>query len=300
MNGYKRDVDPTPDPPSSRVVLSKLRTADGLELATEHHTVAGSRGRVVIVHGYAEHKGRYRQLVEALVAAGYSCHLLDLRGHGESGGKRGHVSRFEDYRTDIGRLVEAMRTLDASPAPLLLLGHSLGGLIALDFVLHHPQAFESLAVISPFLAPALAIPFFKRTLLPLAANIVPTLAVPSGLDSNGLSHDAEVVAAYDADPKVFPTVTLGWWCEVQEAQEEVFEKAPTLVSPILVLLGGADPIADPNHARDFFERLGSADKRLVVYPGFFHEVLNELGRAQVVSDLLAWLDERTARHSALE
>ncbi|HEY7215413.1 MAG TPA: lysophospholipase [Thermoanaerobaculia bacterium] len=254
-----------------------------------------ARGRIVIVHGYAEHKGRYRQLVETLVAAGYGCHLLDLRGHGESGGQRGHVSRFEDYREDLERFLHEVRVRDAAASPLLLLGHSLGGLISLDFVLHHPRAFDSLAVVSPFLAPALAIPFFKRTLLPLAANVLPKLAVQSGLDPNGLSHDKEVVDAYEADPKVFPTVTLGWFSEVQETQEEVFEKAPAIVAPILVLLGGADPIADPDRGRAFFERLGSASKRLVVYPGLFHEVLNEVERAQVVSDLLAWLGERTAR-----
>ena len=293
-------MDPAPASSRSRVRFSKARTADGLELATEHHTPPDARGRVVIIHGYAEHKGRYAHLVEALVAAGYACHLLDLRGHGESGGQRGHVSRFEDYRTDIERFLEEVRTLDAGPSPLLLLAHSLGGLIALDFALHHPQAFDSLAVSSPFLAPALAIPFFKRTLLPLAANIVPKLAVPSGLDPDWLSHDAEVVAAYEADPKVFPTVTVGWWCEVRDAQEEVFERAPALTAPILVLLGDADAIADPHHSRAFFDRLGSANKRLVVYPGFFHEVLNELGRAQVVSDLLAWLGERTARQDPLE
>jgi alpha-beta hydrolase superfamily lysophospholipase len=278
----------------SPAAFSRLRTADGLELATEHHAVPGGRGRVVIVHGYAEHKGRYRHLVEILVAAGYSCHLLDLRGHGESGGRRGHVSKFEDYRRDLTRFLDEVRARGAASSPLLLLGHSLGGLIALDFVLHHPQAFDSLAVSSPFLAPALAIPFFKRKVLPLAANLVPKLAVESGLDPKGLSHDAEIVDAYEADPKVFPTVTLGWFSEVQEAQEEVFAKASAIVSPILVLLGGADPIADPDRSRAFFDRLGSASKHLVVYAGFFHEVLNELGRAQVVSDLLAWLDERTA------
>lgn len=88
------------NPPSSRTVLSAVRTADGIELATEHHLVPDCRGRVVIVHGYAEHKGRYRQLVEALVEAGYACHLLDLRGHGESRGLRGHVSRF--IQAEIG------------------------------------------------------------------------------------------------------------------------------------------------------------------------------------------------------
>ena len=275
---------------------SKIRTADGLELATEHHIVPASRGRVVIVHGYAAHKGRYGQLVETLVAAGYACHLLDLRGHGESGGPRGHVSRFAEYRTDLERFLEEVRALDTAASPLLLLGHSLGGLIALDFVLHHPQVFDSLAVVSPFLAPALAIPFFKRTLLPLAANVLPKLAVQSGLDPKGLSHDVEVVSAYEADPKVFPTVTLGWFTAVQEAQEQVFAQAPAIVAPILVLIGGADPIADPERGRAFFARLGSASKRLMVYPGLFHEVLNELERAQVTSDLLAWLGERTARY----
>src|SRR5689334_9766658 len=144
-----------------------MRTADGIELATEHHPVPDCRGRVVIVHGYAEHKGRYRQLVEDLAAARYSCHLFDLRGHGDSGGLRGHVSRFEEYRTDLDGFLEEVRALPAAPSPLLLLGHSLGGLIALDFALHRPEAFAALAVSSPYLAPAFPVPFFKRTLLPL-------------------------------------------------------------------------------------------------------------------------------------
>jgi alpha-beta hydrolase superfamily lysophospholipase len=271
-----------------------MRTADGIELATEHHTVPGCRGRVVIVHGYAEHKGRYRQLVEALVAARYACHLFDLRGHGDSGGLRGHVSRFEEYRTDLDGFLEEVRERPAPPSPLLLLGHSLGGLIALDFVLHRPEVFDALAVSSPFLAPAFPVPFFKRTLLPPVAKIVPTLSVQTGLDPAWLSHDPLVVGAYATDPKIFSTVTLGWFIAVQKTQAEVFEKASSIALPTLVQIGDADPIAAPNRTRALFERLGSASKRLLVYPGFFHEVFNELERARVVSDLLAWLGERTA------
>lgn len=266
-----------------------MRTGDGIELATEHHSVPGGRGRVVIVHGYAEHKGRYRELVEALAAARYSCHLFDLRGHGESGGPRGHISRFAEYRTDLDAFLEEVRAIPAAPSPLLLLGHSLGGLIALDFVLHRPEAFAALAVSSPFLAPAFPVPFFKRTLLPPVANVVPTLSVQTGLDPAWLSHDPLVVGAYATDPKVFSTVTLGWFTEVQKAQAEVFEKAPAIVLPTLVQIGDADPIADPNRTRALFERLGGTNKRLLVYPGFLHEVFNELERARVVSDLVAWL-----------
>lgn len=271
-----------------------MRAADGTELATEHHPVPGDRGRVVIVHGYAEHKGRYRQLAGDLAAARYSCHLFDLRGHGDSGGPRGHVSRIEEYRTDLDRFLEEVRALPESPSPLFLLGHSLGGLVALDYVLHRPDAFAALAVSSPYLAPAFAIPFLKRTLLPLLAPLLPTLRVPTGLDPAWLSHDPRVVGAYATDPKVFSTVTLGWAVAIGKAQEEVFARAPEITLPVLVQVGDADPIAAPGRTRTLFERLGSPDKRLRIYPGLLHEVFNELERAPVVDDLLAWLGGQTA------
>ena len=270
-----------------------MRAADGVELAAEHRSVPGSRGRVVIVHGYAEHKGRYRQLVEELTAARYSCHLFDLRGHGDSGGLRGHISRIEEYRTDLDAFLAEVRALPEDPSPLLLFGHSLGGLIALDFVLHRPGAFAALAVSSPYLAPAFAIPFLKRTLLPLIAPLVPTLRVPTGLDPAWLSHDPLVVGAYMTDPKVFSTVTLGWAVATRKAQEEVFEKAPAITLPLLVQIGDADPIAAPDRTRALFERLGGPSRRLRVYPGLLHEIFNELERAPVVDDLLAWLGEQT-------
>lgn len=270
-----------------------LSAADGLVLAVERHPVAGCRGRVVIVHGYAEHKGRYRKLVSELTGAGYECHLFDLRGHGVSGGRRGHVARFAQYREDL-HLVAREAGRDLPPGvPLLLLGHSLGGLISLDYVLHHPETFAALAVSSPFLAPAFAIPPLKRTLGTLASYVLPTLAVPSGLEAAWLSHDPEAVQAYIQDPLVFPTATLGWFTAVEAAQEEVFARSGEIRLPALFLVGGSDPIAAPPRARALFARLGSADKHLVVYDGLFHELFNELLRAQVVAGLLSWLGEHT-------
>lgn len=273
--------------------MDTLRAADGLSLAVERHPVTDCRARVVIVHGYAEHKGRYRKLVSELTGAGYECHLLDLRGHGGSEGRRGHVARFSDYREDLHLVARAAGEELPSGVPLVLLGHSLGGLVSLDFVIHHPETFSALAVSSPFLAPAFSIPPVKKTLGKIVARILPTLAIPSGLKAAWLSHDPEIVRAYTEDPLIFPTTTLGWFTAVEATQEEVFARAAEIRLPALFLIGGSDPIAAPSRGRAVFDRLGSPDKRLEVYDGLFHEVFNELERARVVADLLAWLNERT-------
>lgn len=272
---------------------SRVETHDGLALAGWHHRPAAApRARVVLVHGYGEYAGRYATLVEELPAAGYELHLFDLRGHGESGGERGHVGDVASYRDDLARF--AAHALAAEPGPpAVLLGHSLGGLIVLSFALHaarHP--FAALVASSPFLQPAFSVPAIKEMAVKIGARLLPRLAIDAGLDATGLSRDDAVVAAYVQDPKIVRTVTLGWGAAVLEAQREVYERAGEITLPALFLLGGADPVADPDHNRRVFARLGSADKTLHVYDGYRHEVLNELGRERVVADLLRWLDRR--------
>ncbi len=281
---------------------STLRTADGLELAAEHHLRPACRGVVTVVHGYAEHAGRYGEVLAALDAAGYASHLLDLRGHGRSGGVRGHVLRFEDYLDDLDLFRQRIDVLETPPQPpapglqppRILFGHSLGGLIALRYVLHRPDAFDALAVSSPFLQPTMELPWVKVKLAAVAAQLSPTLLIKSDIDAAWLSHDPAVVAAYQDDPLVFKTLNPRWFFEVRRAQQEVRERAGEIRLPVLMLHGGADPIADPQATRRVFERLASADKRLEVYPGLLHEILNEVERARVVADLVAWLDAHTA------
>lgn len=269
---------------------STLFTRDGLALACEHHGRPAPRGTVVILHGYAEHTGRYAHVVAALDEAGYECHLLDLRGHGRSGGVRGYVHRFEDYFEDVDLFVKRVQEVRVPGLPLILLGHSLGGLISLGYVLRRPEAFHALAVSSPFLHPAMEVPVLKAGLAAVASHLIPTYLAPGEIDPKGLSHDPAVVAAYDQDPLVFKTFSPHWFFQVRRVQEEVFERAGDIRLPALFLLGGSDPIADPDRSRAAFERLGSPDKRLKVYPGLFHEVFNELERARVIQDLLSWLD----------
>jgi len=271
----------------------RVATEDGLELAGESRfpRTASPRAHVLVVHGFAEHRGRYAVLAAELAAAGFAVHRFDLRGHGESGGRRGHVDRFAEYREDLDRVVEAVLPgAGAADPPAFLLGHSLGGLIALDAILGRPEPFRGLALSSPFLAPAFRLPPFARAFAGAAALLAPAADFAAGLDPEGLSRDPEVVRRYREDPLVLRRLTAAWLGAVLDAQAAVLERAGELRLPVLLLLGSADPIADPARGRALFERLGgNPANRLEVYEGFSHEVFNELGRERVVADLLEWL-----------
>ncbi|HEX6201060.1 MAG TPA: alpha/beta hydrolase, partial [Thermoanaerobaculia bacterium] len=242
------------------------------------------RAHVLLVHGFAEHRRRYDVLAGELAGAGFAVHRFDLRGHGESGGRRGHVERFADYRGDLERVAAAVLPASAGDGPpAVLLGHSLGGLVALDAVLARPGRFRGLALSSPFLAPAFRLPPFVRAFAGAAARLAPDAEFEAGIDPEGLSRDPEVVRRYREDPLVLHRLTAAWLRAVLDAQARVLERAGDVRLPLLLLLGEADPIADPARGRELFERLGSPEKRLEVYPGYRHEVFNEVGRERVVA-----------------
>ncbi|HET7434299.1 MAG TPA: alpha/beta hydrolase [Thermoanaerobaculia bacterium] len=262
-----------------------LTAADGIVLAVEDHPVASPRARVVIVHGYAEHLGRYAALVQRLVAEGFACHLFDLRGHGHSGGVAAHVARFDDYLSDLRLVIARVR----DDVPLILLAHSLGGLIALRYVQTEPNAANALAVSSPFLHPGFAVPAAKRLLAQIASWCAPTLPFDTGLDAEWLSTDESVVAAYQNDPLVLRKTTPRWFTEVEQAQHALIAGASDITLPLLMLLGNEDKIADHELAAEVFTRIGSADKTLQQYAGYRHEIFNETGRAVVIDDLVKWM-----------
>ena len=253
------------------MTVERMQTHDGLSLVVEHCEVADARARLVLVHGYAEHRGRYRQLVEQLGMRGIECHLFDLRGHGESEGPRGHVNRFADYLDDLRRVVATVH-VRGGKTPLLVLGHSLGSLIALCFVRAHPGTFEALAVSSPFLGPAFPVPGARLLLARAASLTTPAANFESGLLPEWVSRDPEIVAAYAADPHVFTTTTPRWFTEVTAAQRELIAHADEITTPALFLVAGSDRIADHRLSLDLFGKLGTPapQKRLRTYPECYH------------------------------
>ena len=268
---------------------STFRTRDGLALSTWHYPSPAPRGRVVLVHGYAEHVGRYPHVIEALTEAGYDCHALDLRGHGRSEGVRGHVLRFQDYLDDLDLFVAE---LPQNALPRFLVGHSLGGLLSLRYVLDRPETFAALAVSSPYLHLATDVHFLTEAVATAASHLAPTLLTKSPIEAKALSHDPAMVQAYIDDPLVFKTFNARWFFQARKAQEEVLERAGEIRLPVLMMLGSADPIADPERGRQIFPSLGSPDKTLKVYDGFLHEIFNEVGRERVIQDLVEWLAVR--------
>lgn len=265
-----------------------------MTLVAEHHRLDQPKARVLLVHGFGEHRLRYRPLAGDLLANGYECHSFDLRGHGASGGARGHVDRFDDYLGDLAQLAAAVAAApdDGRRPALVLFGHSLGGLVAVSAIVHRVFEFDGLALSSPYLRSALRAPAGVETMVRIAARFLPRLRIKAPLSPDDLSSDLAVVEAYQSDPDIVRTLTLSWLAEVLRAQDEVLERAAEVTLPCLVQIGTADTIADPERTRQIFQHLGSRDKDLQDYAGFRHEVFNELDRERVVADLVSWLDHR--------
>ena len=243
---------------------------------------------LAITHGHGEHSGRYGNVVNWFVPRGYAVYAFDLRGHGRSAGPRGHVERWDEFREDVSAFLALVREREPGQT-LFLVGHSMGGLIALEYVLHHPQGLAGVIVSGPLLSQPGISPLLI-TLSKVLARLAPRLALKTGLDATALSRDPAVVEAYVNDPLVhsFGTARLG--TELARAIAWTQAHAPDLALPCLIVHGGDDRICPPEGSRLFFENVAFADKERQVYEGYYHEVYNEVGKEQVLAAVEAWLE----------
>jgi acylglycerol lipase len=244
-------------------------------------------GVVVISHGFAEHGGRYAAVAQRLVAESIAVVAPDLRGHGLSGGKRTSVVRFADYADDLATVIT--RSRDRWPAQhLVLLGHSMGGLIALEYAVRPLPALDGLVLSAPAACPG------DVSKVKLAAGRVLSVVAPNAgvlrLPLNRISRDQAVVDAYNNDPLVFRTpIRARLGAEMLDAMDRVDAALPSMRTPLLVMQGTADGLVDPGCGPHVYDRAGSADKTLKMYDGLWHEIFNEPERDVVLADLTAWL-----------
>ena len=247
------------------------------------------KAMVILLHGLAEHSGRYTNVAKALTDAGYAVHALDHRGHGRSDGKRTYVKSYAEYQRDIlqfRRLVE----LRHPDLPLFVLGHSMGGNLALGHVLDHQAGVRGMALSAPALAPGTSLSPTKIRLAKLLGKIAPGLR-PEQLSADAISRDPAVVAAYVADPRVFNgKVTAGAAAALLASMESFPARYTELRLPILLQHGTADALVDIAGTRQLEAGAVNAKVTTHYYDGLYHEVFNEPEQAAVLADTVAWLD----------
>jgi acylglycerol lipase len=270
-------------------------TGEGITRTEEHpeyghqvirswHPAGSPAARILLVHGIAEYSGRYEAVGELLAGAGFEVHCPDLFGFGESGGRRADIADWADYHDQVQGHLEAFR--ESTDTPVVLLGHSMGGLIALGYLLSdRPQ--PDLAVLS---APAIGGgAVWQKALAGPLARIAPSLAVPNNLDGSQLSRDPEVAELYFADPLMVTSTTTRLGNYMFRAQAAARASLDKLGVPTLVVQGGADRIVSPASTAGLGE-LPGVERRL--YPKLRHEMFNEPEGPEVIGEIVAWLMRR--------
>lgn len=267
--------------------------SDDVQIFYRRCAAQPERARMVIAHGLGEHSGRYGNVVSLLMEAGVSAWMPDHRGHGRSGGKRGHVRHFMQYVTDLRIMMDRTRQDMPADMPCFLFGHSLGGLIALFFAQQFPDLVDGLVISSPALGMVIEVPAVKKIAGRVMSSVYPGLSMGNELDAAKISHDPEVVRAYENDPLVHDRVSARFFTEFMSAMETVNQHASAIQAPLLLQLAGDDHLVNASASRRFFENLQIEDKTLHVYDGLYHEIYNETEskRQQVLQDLFAWLKD---------
>jgi alpha-beta hydrolase superfamily lysophospholipase len=251
------------------------------------------RALVAIVHGLGEHSGRYAALASDLVTR-TRCTVVafDLPGHGEAPGPRGDFSSWPLVRDRvIPAMFTATRGLPDQPfeLPIVLLGHSMGGVLALEYALAHQRDLLALVLSAPGLRTAMP-PWWKLAAANIARATAPGMGFPSGIDVSGITRDPEALQRYRDDPRVHDRISSRTYFAFREAGQHCLREARQLSLPTLLLQGMADRVVDPKGA---LELAGAAPHGVIRFRTFtdgYHEIFNDLGRDEVVRDLAAWLD----------
>ena len=246
---------------------------------------------IFIIHGLAEHSGRYAETAASLVKEGYAVFCHDHQGHGLSEGRRGYIKYFATYTKDLNSFINDISTKYPG-IPVFLLGHSIGGTIAISYCLENPEKLNGLILSAPALQTGASVARWQIVLTKILAVIAPKAGVDR-LDSSTISKDQDVVAAYRNDTLVYTGKLSARLCfEILKTMEVLPQETIKIKAPVLIMHGADDRLAAPDGSRDIYVKIGSDDKTLKIYEGLYHEIMNEPERAMVYKDVAEWIGER--------
>jgi alpha-beta hydrolase superfamily lysophospholipase len=272
---------------------SKWRDRDGIEFFIQGwEPDYKPKALIALVHGLGEHTARYAHVGQALTEAGYALVGFDLRGHGKSGGPRGHTSSLDAYMQDIRRFFQLITTRYPVVSQFLY-GHSLGGLLSLAYAIQYGKGLRGVIVTGPALRSALQEQKVKVAMVRLLGSLLPTVTVQNGLDAATLSRDSQVVEAYRNDPLVHHSTSLGFGKAALSAIDLCFKHAGEFPVPLLIMHGKGDKLNYPRGSEEFANlvRAAGGDVTLKLWDSLYHEIHNEPEKAEVFKFMIEWLDQ---------
>lgn len=266
----------------------------GVRLRYRSWEARSPRAALILLHGFAEHVGRYDAVAAGFAAERISTFGYDQRGHGLSDGRRGYARRFGDLLEDVDRFRREVESMLVGRTPLFLLGHSMGGLVVLRYLQEYQAAVRGAIVISPWLATVVRVPRWKVGLTNILDRVLPAVPFRARVDATMLSRDPSVVCAYMEDPLVHDIMTPRLFSEISAAMGLVMRRVERIRVPVLFLLPGRDSMVD---ARRSAALAGLLPDHLVTvhnHPGGRHELLNEPERPIIMREIQQWIEARTA------
>ncbi|MBI2608650.1 MAG: lysophospholipase [Deltaproteobacteria bacterium] len=246
---------------------------------------------IVIAHGLGEHSGRYEHVAEFLNNHGYSVYALDHRGHGKSSGRRGRVSYFKQYVQDLKKFTTLIQSLEKNKK-IILLGHSMGGLIVLSYLLEEGEGIDSIILSSPALGVNIKGAFVKKAAAQILTYFLPNITLYSEINTQDVLRDKILLLKTIRDRLIVKHISPRLYTELVKTMKWIYKNAHKIKHPLLLLQAGDDKVCVKEKALEFIESVKSGDKTIKVYENFYHEVFNDVERDKVFVDMLAWLEKR--------
>jgi acylglycerol lipase len=267
-----------------------IRARDGTELFVRGWRPDGAaRAVIVLVHGFKAHGGMFEDAAGELAQHGYAAYALDLRGHGRSAGERLYVDRFEEYVADVDAVVRLARSREPG-LPIFVLGHSAGGVVSSAYAIEHQD--ELAGFICESFAQEVPAPDAVLAIVKAISRVAPRAGV-FDLKADDFSRDPEFVERMKHDPLIprrrYPSRTVA---EMRRAEQRLDTSFQRITLPVLILHGTRDEVTRPHGSQRFYDTTGSTDKTLRLYEGHVHDLLNDVGKEQVLGEITEWIDAR--------